>query len=1391
MAKKDIKIAHRSNYIVYIDDVRVDQFLVNWQSSIGLSANQASASLTFFRSPAMDEWKAYLSKVKIFAENPFTKKFSMVFEGDIISRSYSESKKHMGTITFHCSGFYHWLEVKIPMAISTTDEMNPLQRFIYEAQNINIEEVRAFVTSDAEILMKDNNVQGVIDQLFEKVTIGYYQAAEDNTNFAFSKIKDRFVILSDVKEEFRESGFLDLFTFSKATYIDSFSAYLVEVIEQLMMEFYQDRDGTMKIKFPAWGDDVLKSHILDASIIESISGVDNWAIEPTRVLAVGSATHLQKALQANSVGGNMMYDLTIPVGLYIGNPRDPDTEDYYATSFQYQNAGGGELGDNSGGLSGSADYAEFAGEDAVRGKAISTGEWFDNLANYRVTSGHHSVNPSRPKHMGTDYGTKYETLYNIGTHGTVVDNAGPHKTMGWHLTIGQDIDGVYHEFKYMHLNKQSPLKIGQKVTPGQVIGQSGATGGAVTANLGGKKMSAHLHLEVWEGKWYKGKNLNPEGFLSYHRRKRAGENVVVPGASGGTTTAGTGEVAAPAASGNRYVDANTVKNFNRKGAFNYTSLPKEADEIVTVNNNVSEATLNAMLKGGLANTAKHYIEMGNKYGIDPAFGVSISTMETGHGKYTSHNNIAGMMDPKTNWQTKIRFATIRDGIEAFFSNLKRNYIDVGLITPRLIQAKYTPAGAKNDPNNTNSHWLPSVLKFWLQLRGREATISTDFTPYASTSGSGSGIGLVNYSSTMTRVTDKVNRARVESFGKVKVEVPMTYTDSLQADKIPAIGMLYTSELSKQTGKVAPKMLASIINVKTNWNPRYEKSNEIGIMATNKKLLTDKEIPAMRNYAFAIQKAAYLINYAKGMYFGGKIVPAVAAYLHGDLLDISKRLRAEGGDFYKLVKKDGGLQYMKDLRRVMDDFLGEYDYLPGQMHKDMTGKYIQVNGSVMKVKEDGSFEAFSEENFTDFIEDAEEIEEAFQAKLSDEERMYKINLVQVEQELIRMDSPAIGANNSSGSDMDGGFPSDGAVTIGPELPIEGQELNLNKNKEKGKEQKPPGPVNKKPSPVVDSLKEGVNNPLKNPYKDVYPNILDSVKGAGGKSLLGNTMMMSASFENIAPRSTMQLSSPTARMMRMASEPEPQPVTDPTSAIKNFNLETSIHAGEGTSTSMILKDIIQEAKFENVADYAAEIDELIYQYAKYNMQLHRAMAHDVQVRLTLCLPQLRVGFNMWLEPTRTDVVFYATSINHSGSFGSGCRTDVSGGFVRSTKDYKDVSENVFIGERHADSSSFGETVPPSGLQTIRNELKSLHERGVSEEAHKITTLAKLYGSQTKDNKYSTKWNSEKTVEEIENMVKEEYASAPEVIQEKKKQTREAIDKSVEIFVELLHATFLGGK
>ncbi len=166
--------------------------------------------------------------------------------------------------------------------------------------------------------------------------------------------------------------------------------------------------------------------------------------------------------------------------------------------------------------------------------------------------------------------------------------------------------------------------------------------------------------------------------------------------------------------------SNTVQNTAQGATSSYTYSGNSAEFVNAFNNS-------SFQKGVLAGQGEMVAGIAEKYGLDPNLLASIMALETGWGTSSAiknYNNPGGMMDPSSNWMSLIHYSSLEQGIEAVAKNLKNNYIDKGLTTISSIGAKYCPVGAANDPNGTNSGWVPSVTKIYNMLTGANIDANT-------------------------------------------------------------------------------------------------------------------------------------------------------------------------------------------------------------------------------------------------------------------------------------------------------------------------------------------------------------------------------------------------------------------------------------------------------------------------------------------------------------------------------------------------------------------------------------------------------------------------------------------------------------------------------------------
>jgi hypothetical protein len=120
-------------------------------------------------------------------------------------------------------------------------------------------------------------------------------------------------------------------------------------------------------------------------------------------------------------------------------------------------------------------------------------------------------------------------------------------------------------------------------------------------------------------------------------------------------------------------------------------------------------------KSPLAGFGSKFIQVGQKYGIDPLLLVAISGAESSFGKEVK----GGTFNP-FGWGPHRPMGSWDNAIETVGRGLRKGYYDEGRDTPAEIAGKWAPIGAGNDPTNLNSNWTKNVSKFLDELGGGQA-----------------------------------------------------------------------------------------------------------------------------------------------------------------------------------------------------------------------------------------------------------------------------------------------------------------------------------------------------------------------------------------------------------------------------------------------------------------------------------------------------------------------------------------------------------------------------------------------------------------------------------------------------------------------------------------------
>lgn len=117
----------------------------------------------------------------------------------------------------------------------------------------------------------------------------------------------------------------------------------------------------------------------------------------------------------------------------------------------------------------------------------------------------------------------------------------------------------------------------------------------------------------------------------------------------------------------------------------------------------------------LAPYEQTFIDVGNKYGVDPKLLMAISMHETAAGTSAAFRNKKNAMGISPNGGGPRSFDSVEESIDYAARLLKQHYLSQGLTTIESIGGKYAPVGADNDPRNLNQHWAKGVRKYYNSL----------------------------------------------------------------------------------------------------------------------------------------------------------------------------------------------------------------------------------------------------------------------------------------------------------------------------------------------------------------------------------------------------------------------------------------------------------------------------------------------------------------------------------------------------------------------------------------------------------------------------------------------------------------------------------------------------
>jgi 3D (Asp-Asp-Asp) domain-containing protein/murein DD-endopeptidase MepM/ murein hydrolase activator NlpD len=1241
-----MKIVQTSDYIIYFDNVRVDPYVLSWNTTLGLSAGEAGGSVTMYKSASLMRWKAFLTQVRIFVKNIFTGKYAMVFEGEITNRSWDDSRADSGRVSYQLQGFFHWLNIPIPLMVNTTEALNSLKTFEFEAQGINVNAVSSLFKNQEEISLRNKTIKEIVDYLFEKMNQGYYNSAQDDSTFAWSAIKERFKVMVDINKSYRSGGFLDIFTLINSTQVQTFYVYLNEILSQMMFEFYQDRDGAFRIKNPSWADDILKNHIIDESLVARITGMDNWAQEPTRVLAIGGSTDLYNQSVASGANPELLKIDSVPVGLYIGDaqPAHKKDERYYSAAFE--------------GLRQQTGLT--AGELANLGGTVETDQWFDNIAgNYAISSkftgdvARTDVKGKGTYHRGTDYAVPQDTpLRNLGTFGKVIsaamDSKGNSAESGGNiLVIEEVIGGITYRFKYMHLSSFL-VKKGDTVTPGQIIATSGGREGSFGA---GGSTGPHLHLGIFNMSSGSEVAIDPDIFLNKMKdnvKRQQDQQTTTPVPAENIENdqimrdvAKYSDVITKLAKA-QGVDVDVAKiyvavdyHYSKDNVGTKSKIYSDEEYINSLLENLQDVDLTFMWK---KSTMFSYLGAQQVSKISQLAQKKINETQS---KPTSQNseptfNAYSSTDKRTDYNKNL-FPTFSETLSTLnkFSQTQsvvsttapwKNFEATAYIATCPGCTGITRTGLDVRDTSKEYHVIavdPNVIPLYslVEIQGPKGVsgVYRALDTGGDIKGNRIDILMSTYNKAISFGREQI-KVRIIQAGKSTGDTqpylrPVKYASTNPISyPVPPQGEDYRTFIQSNPGSIDPNIICAIIDASSDWRPSFQRRNNDdtvvrqGLMGlpgnyTNSVGDSVNWLDGNRSIEFGSKFLAHCLSL-----LNNKLTVSLAAYFIGDPVAISNiaTTKTKTLDYLKMKTEIDNLDNETSafVEEVMSIYLEVMhgDYIVGDPHKDFGTVAPGLNYDRVSTL-DTNIDEFSNKQLI---------------QMSEEERRFKMQLTIVEQRLIRYDSNIMAGNSSLG--------------------------------------------------------------------------------------LAN--------------------------------------------------------------------------------------EFIQKFAKYTMQLHRASTHSIGVESVVGLPLIRPGLNIWIEPSRSNLVAYVTGVTHQGNYSQGCFTSIRAEFVRTPSTYKEIDESIFIGERHASSADFGPVVREGEMDAIRKTLIDLNNNieEVADDAFNINTLQELYNSPaaSKSGAYITEWNGEYTKEELEGKINVKYAAAPPIVKKRIAELGKVIDESEDFFINKLLTT-----
>lgn len=260
----------------------------------------ASSEVTDGMDLKIEDGLENMTNVRIFMKNIFTEKYVQIFEGNIRSKATSIQNNERSFMV-EAAGYMNWLNrTTCPIAVPFDGTLTIGDRLKWKAQGIDLNKVRTVQTA-ADISFKGKNIAQTWAAISEQTIKANMLYSDSNTVAKFDNPLGRVVIMGDIDEKLRKAEVMDFIITNSATQVTSIYVLLNDILRLLMFEFYQDRDGAIRIKPPFWNEHVIMSHVIDKSLIMSYNETTNYSSFYTRAIVQGGLEQFHENLESDVV----------------------------------------------------------------------------------------------------------------------------------------------------------------------------------------------------------------------------------------------------------------------------------------------------------------------------------------------------------------------------------------------------------------------------------------------------------------------------------------------------------------------------------------------------------------------------------------------------------------------------------------------------------------------------------------------------------------------------------------------------------------------------------------------------------------------------------------------------------------------------------------------------------------------------------------------------------------------------------------------------------------------------------------------------------------------------------------------------------------------------------